>query len=58
LKTKPRGHVQVVQDCNDELTTRDDVFQLNELVLKTKPRGHVQVVQDNNDKLTTRDDVF
>jgi hypothetical protein len=32
LKTKPRGHVEVVQDGNDESNMRDDVFQVNELV--------------------------
>ena len=32
VKTKLRGHIQVVQDNNDELITRDDVFQLDELV--------------------------
>jgi len=32
VKTKLRGHVQVVQDSNDELITGDDVFQLDELV--------------------------
>ena len=32
MKTKLRGHVQVVQDDNDELIMGDDVFQLNELV--------------------------
>ena len=58
VKTKPRSHVQVVQDFNDELTARDDDFQLDELVVKTKPRGHVQVVQDDNDELTIEDDVF
>jgi hypothetical protein len=32
VKTKLRGHVQVVQDGNDEVTVEDDVFQLDELV--------------------------
>jgi hypothetical protein len=32
LKTKPKGHVEVVQDGNDESNMRDDVFQVNELV--------------------------
>jgi hypothetical protein len=32
IKTKPRGHVQVVQDGNDELVVEDDVFPLDELV--------------------------
>jgi len=32
VKTKPRDHVQVVQDTNDEATTRDDVFKLNEFI--------------------------
>ena len=32
MKTNIRGHVQVVQDDNDELIIGDDVFQLNELV--------------------------
>ena len=32
VKTKFRGRVQVVQDGNDKITTRDDIFQLDELV--------------------------
>jgi len=32
VKTKHRGHVKVIQDGNDELIMRDDVFQLGELV--------------------------
>ena len=32
MKTKHRGHVEVIQDGNDELIMRDDVFQLGELV--------------------------
>jgi len=32
VKTKTKGHVQVVQEGNNELTIWDDVFQLDELV--------------------------
>jgi len=32
VKTKPRCCVQVVQDSNNEITLRDDVLQLDELV--------------------------
>jgi len=32
VKTKPKGHFQVVKDDNDEVTARDDVFQINKLV--------------------------
>ena len=32
MKTKPMGHVQVIQDDNNELTAGDNVFQLDELV--------------------------
>ena len=32
MKTKPKGHVEVVQDGNDESNMRDGVFQVNELV--------------------------
>jgi len=32
MKIKPRSHVQVVKDGNDELIVRDDVFSLDELV--------------------------
>jgi len=32
VKTKPRGHVKVVQDDNDQLNMGDDIFQLGELV--------------------------
>jgi hypothetical protein len=32
VKIKLKGHVKVVQDGNNEVTMRDDVFQLDELV--------------------------
>jgi len=32
VKTRPNRHVQVVQDSNDEVNMRDDVFQLDKLV--------------------------
>jgi len=32
LKTKPRGHVEVVQDENEDIGVGDDVFQVSELV--------------------------
>jgi len=32
LKTKPRGHVEVVKDENDESNIGDDVFQVSDLV--------------------------
>jgi hypothetical protein len=32
VKTKPRGHVEVAQDDNDELIVGDNVFTLGELV--------------------------
>jgi hypothetical protein len=32
MKTKPRSHVEVVQDVNNEVTPGDDVFQIDELV--------------------------
>jgi hypothetical protein len=32
MKTKPRGHVEVAQDDNDELIVGDNVFTLGELV--------------------------
>jgi hypothetical protein len=32
VKTKHRGHVQVVQDGNDKVTMRDNVFQNHELI--------------------------
>ena len=32
MKTKPRSHVEVVQDVNNEVITGDDVFQIDELV--------------------------
>jgi acylphosphatase len=31
-KIKLKGHVKVVQDGNNEVTMRDDLFQLDELV--------------------------
>ena len=32
VKTKPKGHVQVVQEDNDELNAINYVFQIDELV--------------------------
>jgi len=32
LKTKPRGHVEVVQDENKDTSVWDEVFQVSELV--------------------------
>ena len=32
VKTKPKGHVQVVQEDNDELNAINNVFQIDELV--------------------------
>jgi hypothetical protein len=32
VKTKPKSHVDVVHDGNDELTVGNDIFQLGELV--------------------------
>ena len=32
LKTKPRGHVEVVQDENEDTSEIDEVFQASELV--------------------------
>jgi len=32
VKTKLRGHVEVVHNGTDELTVRDEIFQLDELV--------------------------
>jgi hypothetical protein len=32
VKTKSRSHVQIVKDSNEEVTERENVFQLNELV--------------------------
>ena len=32
LKMKPRGHVEVVQDENEDISVEDDVFQVSELV--------------------------
>jgi len=32
LKTKPRGHVKVVQDENEDTSVQDEIFQVSELV--------------------------
>jgi len=32
LKTKPRGHVEVVQDENEDTNVQDEIFQVSELV--------------------------
>jgi hypothetical protein len=32
LKTKPRGHVEIVQDENEDTSVWDEVFQVSELV--------------------------
>ena len=33
MKTKLRSHVQVIKDGNDKVTERENVFQLDELVI-------------------------
>jgi len=42
VKTKPRGHVQVFQEGNNEVIMEEDVFHLDELV------DPYQVVVDGN----------
>jgi hypothetical protein len=32
MKTKPKVRVQVFQDGNNKVNTRDDIFQLEELI--------------------------
>jgi hypothetical protein len=32
LKTKPRGHVELVHDENEDTSVQDEVFQVSELV--------------------------
>jgi hypothetical protein len=32
LKTKPRGHVELVQDENEDTSVQDEVFQVSQLV--------------------------
>ena len=48
MKTKPRDHVQVVQDGNDEVTTGNDVFELDKLVNAYRVTPYTDLEKNSN----------
>jgi len=48
VKTKPRDHVQVVQYGNDEVTTGNDVFELDKLVNAYRVTPYTDLEKNSN----------
>ena len=48
IKTKPRGHVKVVQDENEGTSVRDEVFQVNELVEPYRVAPLIDLEENSN----------
>jgi len=48
LKTKPRGHVEVVQDENEDTSVRDEVFQVSELVKPYRVAHLIDLEENSN----------
>ena len=48
LKTKPRGHVEVVQDENKDTSVRDEVFQVRELVEPYRVAPSIELEENSN----------
>jgi len=48
LKTKPRGHVELVQDENKDTSVRDEVFQVSELVEPYRVTPSVDLEENSN----------
>jgi hypothetical protein len=48
LKTKPRGHVELVQDENEDTSVRDEVFQVSELVEPYRVAPSVDLEENSN----------
>ena len=48
FKKKPRGHVEVVQDENEDTSVRDEVFQVNELVEPYRVAPSIELEENSN----------
>ena len=48
LKTKPRGHVKLVQDKNEDTSVRDEVFQVSELVEPYRVAPSIDLEENSN----------
>ena len=48
LKTKPRGHVEVVQDENKDTSVTDEVFQASELVEPYRVAPSIDLEENSN----------
>jgi len=48
LKTKPRGHVEVVQDENEDTSVIDEVFQASELVESYRVAPSIDLEENSN----------
>jgi len=48
LKTKPRGLVELVQDENEDINVRDEVFQVSELVEPYRVAPSIDLEENSN----------
>jgi hypothetical protein len=48
LKTKPRGHVELVQDENEDTSVQDEVFQVGELVEPYRVAPSIDLEENSN----------
>jgi hypothetical protein len=47
-KRNPRGHVEVVQDENEDTNVRDEIFQVNELVEPYRVAPSIELEENSN----------
>jgi hypothetical protein len=48
LKTKPRGRVEVVQDENEDISVRDQVFQVSEVIEPYRVAPSIELEENSN----------
>jgi hypothetical protein len=48
LKTKPKGHVEVVQDENEDTSVQDEVFQVSEFVEPYRVASSIDLEENSN----------
>jgi len=48
LKTKPKGRVELVQDENEDISVRDEVFQVRELVEPYRVAPSIDLEENSN----------
>jgi hypothetical protein len=48
IKTKPKGHVEVVQDENEDTSVRDEVFQVSELIEPYRVAHSIDLEDNSN----------